>query len=260
MSNRRKHAIGAATLLAGLAFAGPAAAQEAKEIASQALDNNMFATANAQATIDMEISKDGKVVRRRQIRTLVKRHEGLIRSFVEFVKPTDVAGTKFLSLEVGAGDTQQFIYLPAFKKVKRVVGAQRGKSFMGTDFSYADLEGRDVDDTEWKRLPDDTVKGEACYVIEGRPKKEDQAYGRTVIWVHKANKIPLQSEFFDKDGSTLLKRMTVQKLNKKDGRWIATDSVMETVRKGTSTRLVVAAIDLSTNIPDAALTREALEH
>lgn len=236
------------------------AEKTAEQIADEALENNMFATDNSKATIEMEISKRGKVVRQRSINALVKRTDGLVKTFVEFVKPTDVAGTKFLSLEIGPGETQQYIYLPAFKKVKRVVGAQRGKSFMGTDFSYADLEGRDVSKTTWKRLPDDKVQGEDCWVIEGIPKNlDDEQYGKTIIWVHKANQIPLKSEFYDKKAATVVKRMTVNKLAKKDDRWIATDSVMVTLAKKSETRLKVTSIDLKAEIPEDALTREALE-
>ena len=77
--------------------------------------------------------------------------------------------------------------------------------------------------------------------------------------MHKANKIPLKSEFYDKKGEKLLKRLVVNKLAKKDGRWIAMDSVMETLKKKSQTRLLIDSIDLKTVIPDDALTREALE-
>ena len=251
---------GIAVTLVTFASAAAAAEPAPETIASGALENNMFATNNAKATIQMEISRRGKVVRRRQIRTLVKRNDGLIKSFVEFEKPADVAGTKFLSIEVGPSETKQFIYLPAFKKVKRIVGAQRGKSFMGTDFSYSDLEGRDVSDSNWKRRPDEKVKGQDCYVIEGVPKKpDDEQYGMILLWIHKANEIPLKSEFYDKKRQKVVKRLTVNKLSRKDGRWIAVDSVMETLKKKSETRLKVVAIDLKSEIPDTAVTREALE-
>jgi hypothetical protein len=237
-----------------------ASAEEAKDIAQRALDNSMFSSENAQATIDLDVYKDGKPVRQRKISAFVKRKDGRVRSFVEFQAPADVAGTKFLSLEE-EGETRQFIYLPAFKKVKRIVGAQRSQSFMGTDFSYSDLEGRDVEDWKWKMLPDEPIQGQAAHVIEGVPSKVDDAqYGRMVIWVHKTHGIPLKTEFYDVTGKELVKKLEVQKLGKKDDRWITLDSVMQTPKKGTETRLKVVAIDLKSTIPDEKLTREALEH
>lgn len=243
-----------------LLAAAPALAEPAaKDIAQRALDNAMFATENSHATIDLDVSKDGKTIRQRKIAAWVKRSEGRVRSFVEFQSPADVAGTKFLSLEE-EGETRQFIYLPAFKKVKRIVGAQRTQSFMGTDFSYADLEGRDVDRWNWKMLPEEQVQGQPTFVIEASPKdKEGTQYGRMVIWVHKTHGIPLKTEFFDAGGKEVVKRLEVQKLGKKDDRWITLDSVMETPKKRTQTRLKVVAIDLKSDIPDDKLTREALE-
>ena len=141
---RSNLALGSLGLLL-LPLAGTAQAESsAAEIAKQALETNLFSTENARAVIDLEIQKGGKVVRTRRISTLLSRKGGEVSSFVGFERPSDVAGTRFLSVEEKSGGTEQFIYLPAFKKVKRIVGAQRDQSFMGTDFSYADLEGRRV--------------------------------------------------------------------------------------------------------------------
>ena len=238
----------------------PSFAQNPEKLANDAFDNNMFSNENARFNVLLEISKKGKVIRKREITALVKRKDGLIRSFVEFQKPADVSGTRFLSAEMSPGESQQFIYLPAFKKTKRIVGTQKGKSFMGTDFSYSDLEGRDASQTTWKKLEDAKVQGEDCFVIEGRPKKlADEEYGKTVMWIHKKNKIPLRSDFYDRKTESVLKRLTVTKLAKKDGQWIIMDSVMETLLKKTQTRMRVLSADLKTIVPDDALTREALE-
>ena len=251
----------AAALALSLGAAPAAQADPAPdEIAKQAVETNMFSTSNARATLDLDISKDGAVVRNRKISTVVKRADGVVRTLALFEAPADVAGTKFLSVKEKDGSTQQYIYLPAFKKVKRVVGAQRGQSFMGTDFSYADLEGGRVDDSSWKRLADDKIQGEDCYVVEGTPKKpEGEEYGRSVFWVHKRNMIPLKTELYDKPGKEVVKRLVVNKLAKKDEHFVAMDSVMETVKKGTQTRLRINAIDFKSEIPDDSLTREALE-
>lgn len=232
----------------------------APEIASRALENNTFSTSNAQAEVDLEVSKEGKVIRRRRIITKVRRDPDAVRSFVEFKSPADVAGTKFLSIEPRGKQADQFIYLPAFKKVKRVVGAQRSTSFMGTDFSYSDLDGREVDDAEWKRLEDANLGGQDCYVIEGKPKRLDSdSYGRSVLWVHKKHLIPMRIDFYEKDQTTLKKRLIVHKLEKRSDRWVASDSVMETVNRGTETRLRLESIDFTTPIPEEDLSQRALE-
>jgi hypothetical protein len=232
----------------------------ADEIAKKSLDNGIFAATNGRAVVDLEIKKAGAVVRTRKVTTLIKRDDALIRAFVEFESPAEVAGTRFLSVKPKDGKTEQYIYLPAFKKVKRVVGAQRTQSFMGTDFTYADLEGRKVEDASYKKLPDDKVEGLDCWVIEGTPKSaEDEPYGRVVTWVDKEHFLPLKSEFYDKAGKAIEKRLVVKKLGKKDERWLALDSVMSNLKEGTETRVQVSAADFKSPIPEEALTRGALE-
>jgi hypothetical protein len=250
--------------LFAIALAQPlaqAAEPSAEEIAKKALDNGMFAASNGKVALDLEISKGGAVVRTRKIVSLIKRDDQVIRAFVLFEAPAEVAGTKFLSLKDKAGETEQYIYLPAFKKVKRVVGTQRSQSFMGTDFNYADLEGRKVEDYQYQRLPDDKLEGEACWVLEAKPRAGDkELYGRTVTWVHQGNGLPLKAEYFDASGKELLKRLTVKKLAKKDEHWLAMDTLMESMKEGTQTRLKVTAADFKSPIPDESLTRAALEH
>ena len=237
-----------------------ARAESPRELASRALENNTFSASNARAEVELEVSKEGKVRRTRRITTKIKRKDGVVRSFVEFQSPADVAGTRFLSVEEKGTEAEQFIYLPAFKKVKRVVGSQRSKSFMGTDFSFSDLDGREVDDADWKSLADEMVGGQDCFVIEGVPKQTgDAEYGRTIFWVHKKYLVPMRIDFFDKDLKTVMKRFTVKKLEKKSERWLATDAVMATLAKNTTTRLQVLEVDLQSSIPDEELTRRALE-
>ncbi|MCK6547442.1 outer membrane lipoprotein-sorting protein [Myxococcota bacterium] len=251
-----------AVVIVALALPAGVRAEElsAHDIAAKALENNTFSTSNARAEVALEVSKDGKVVRRRSITTKIKRDDAAVRSFVEFTAPADVAGTKFLSIEEKGKEADQFIYLPAFKKVKRVVGAQRSQSFMGTDFSYDDLDGRRVDDQEWKRLADEPLAGQDCYVIEGAPKTPGKGtYGRTTIWVHKRHLIPMRIDFFAADKATLKKKLTVRKLEKLHERWIASDSVMATVDKGTETRLEVKTVDFETAIADDEVSQRALE-
>lgn len=243
---------------------GPIAAGEEmltpSQIVARALENNTFSASNATAQVNLLVSKDGKRVRERQILTKVRRDSTQVRAFVEFRAPADVAGTKFLSIEKRGQLADQYIYLPAFRKVKRVIGAERSGSFMGTDFAYADLDGHEADDADWKRLPDEEIAKQGCYVLEGTPKEARvDAYGRSVVWVHKAYLVPMRIDFFDRDRRTLKKRLTVHRLEKKSGRWLASDSEMETPKRGTKTELVLGEVDFVTPIPDEELGQRALE-
>lgn len=248
-------------ILCSPALAQAEAPETAEQIAERALQNNLLSTNDAQAEVLLEVSKDGKVVRTRRIVTKTRRREDETRTLVEFQSPAEVAGTKFLSVQPKAGENQQFLFLPAFKKVKRVVGAQRNRSFMGTDFSYADLEGRDAALTDWKRLPDTEISKVPVFVIEGQPKKAGaEPYSRSVWYVHKEHLVPMRIDFFDlADREVVQKQLKVLRLERRGTRWLATDSVMSTPKKKTATRLKVARIDFDTALSDAELSRAALE-
>ena len=242
-------------LLPSMAAASPTAAQ----IAESAFDETLFGTANARATIDLSIYRSEALWRTRRISTLMKTRKARLDTLVEFLTPPDVAGTRFLSRELEARSTQQLIYLPAFKKVKRIVGAQRTNAFMRTDFSYYDMEGRRADEWIWTRLADDAYLEQPCFVITGAPKdRGDAVYGKVVVWVHQRHEVALQTMLYDRDGVTLLKTHQVHRLEKHSGRWVAMDATMQTLSKNTRTRLQVATLDLDSEIPDDALTRAAL--
>lgn len=245
---------------AGAGAGGAQADLQPAEIVSRALENNTFSASNATAEVNLQVFRDGKPIRERRMLTRVRRDPGGIRAFVEFQSPADVAGTRFLSFQKRGEIADQYIFLPAFRKVKRVIGAERSSSFMGTDFSYADLDGREVEAANWRRMPDQAVAGQDCFVVEGLPKNPNvDSYGRSVVWVHKEHFVPMRIEFYDRDERTLKKTLVVHRLERKGGRWLAAESEMETPRKGTKTRLSLGDVDFATRIPDEALSQRALE-
>src|SRR5690606_3657659 len=109
-------------------------------------------------------------------------------------------------------DDDVWMYVPAFKVTRRVEGSQKRGAFLGTHFTYADLETRDIKDGAYKRLPDETIGKIPVFVIEavpGDPKQSD--YGKVVVYVRKDDYIPLRVRFFDKNGN-LDKTLFMEKL------------------------------------------------
>ncbi len=234
------------------------AQEDATALAQKALEQNLLATNNARAELTLTVSKDGKVVRERRLSSKIRRSNDQVQAWVEFAAPPEVAGTRFLSKGQPGQGTEQYVYLPAFKKVKRIVGAQRSSSFMGTDFSYRDLDGRQVSDADWKKLPDQKVADQNCLVLEGTVKDTEEDYGRLVLWVHPEHWVPMKVEFYDRHGE-LEKRFTVRKLERRGDRHVAVDAVMATPKKGTETRITLGQLDLNAKFTDADFSRAALE-
>ncbi|MBI5439251.1 MAG: outer membrane lipoprotein-sorting protein [Nitrosomonadales bacterium] len=124
-----------------------------------------------------------------------------------FVAPADVKGTVSLLIEHSAGEDDMWIYLPALKKVRRLVSGNKRDSFVGTDFSYGDVIGHKVSDWNYKLLREEVADGEACYVIEATPKSDEvrgsSGYGKRVVWLRKDNFFAIKGDMWDESGQPL---------------------------------------------------------
>jgi len=198
--------------------------------------------------------------RERKISTKRKSYEdGEAKSVAYFLSPADVKGTAFLVWEHKEASNDVFIYLPALKKVRRIASEQKHQSFMGSDFSYADMENEDVDDSTHKTLREESLEETACWVIESIPKPEsDSEYGKVVSWVTQDNYIPKKVEFYDKKGR-LYKVMTVIKIGPVGDEVLPLHFVMENVQKKHKTEIILDKMKLDVSIPDREFTHRAIQ-
>ncbi len=144
-----------------------------------------------------------------------------------FLSPPDVKGTVSLLIEHADRDDDIWLYLPGLKKVRRLVSSNKKDSFLGTDFSYADVIGYKVGEWNYKLLKEETIDTQPCYVIEATPKteavKSNTGYSKRISWIRKDNKMTVKSEFWDENGQ-MLKTSTfndIQLVDKKRGNWQA---------------------------------------
>jgi len=124
---------------------------------------------------------------------------------VTFESPADIKGTKTLLIEHSGQDDDIWIYLPALKKVRRLVSSNKRDSFAGTDFSYGDIIGHKV--AEWKHtlLKEEKLEGKDVFVIQSTPKddniKESSGYSKRVLWIDKETFVLVKSESYDMAGA-----------------------------------------------------------
>ena len=121
-----------------------------------------------------------------------------------FTSPPDVKGTVSLLIEHADKDDDIWIYLPALKKVRRLVANNKKDSFVGTDFSYGDVIGQKVGEWEHKMIGEESIDGKPCYIIESLPKSEsiksNSGYSKRKGWIRKDNLMTVKSEFWDEAG------------------------------------------------------------
>ena len=120
-----------------------------------------------------------------------------------FDTPRDVKGTAFLSFSHVIKPDDQWLYLPALKRVKRISSANKSGPFMGSQFSFEDLASFEVDKFNYKYLRDESVDGHKSFVVENHPIYEYSGYTRQIVWVDKERYIPLKIEFYDRKNDLL---------------------------------------------------------
>jgi len=123
------------------------------------------------------------------------------KQIIWFMEPKDDRGVAFLKIEHDDKDDEMRMWLPAFKKVRRISSKKKGDAFMGSDLSYEDLSNRELDEHDYSRLNDETVNGINCYVMVIIPKKEIKStYSKHVSWVAKDGYYGVKEKSFDKRG------------------------------------------------------------
>ncbi len=162
-----------------------------------------------------------------------------VHSILFFMAPADVEDTGFLTYDYDAEkDDDQWLYLPALRKTKRIASSDKSGSFMGSDFSYADMTTREVDRYDWTLMKETEVRGEPCWQIQGIPNTQDEidetGYTKSIQFVRKDNYVVVRSLAWLRKGGRL-KYMDVTKLEQIDGIWVATEILM-TTKKGKVTQ------------------------
>jgi hypothetical protein len=232
----------------------------AKEIAKRIVNSgDAFRWDGAQSRVRMVlIAADGKR-KERSMDVIARRKDGAFQSLVRFLAPEDIAGTAFLMLEKGKDASEQYIYLPGLKRTRRVVERERDGSFMGSDFTYADMQGANPADAEHKRLPDENIGSEACYVIESTMDPKKSSYGKIVAWARKSDFIALRTRFYDRSGK-LVKTLYAKRVKSFEGKPVAVEARMQTQATNHVTELFVDSLEKRSDLSDAQFTPAALEH
>ncbi len=208
----------------------------------------------------MILTNDRGQTKERVVRAVRKEYGDLSKSMIRFLSPADVKGTGFLIWENADRDDDQFLYLPALKQdPRRIASSEKGSRFMGTEFTYEDMENRKVDKDTHTLLREETLDGKKVYVVESIPKKgSDSQYKKLISWVRPDIWIPVKIEFYDNNGA-LLKVLTVKKVEQVQGIWTTLDSIMDNVQDKKKTELILDKVQYNTDIPDEFFTERYLK-
>ena len=196
----------------------------------------------------------------REIKQFEKDFGDLEKKIMFFLSPADVRNTSFMnwSYDQEAKDDDQWLYLPALRKVKRISSDNKSDYFMGSDFTYDDLGDRHPKEDKHRLLREEKIKGQDCYVVESIPNEKDYMYSRTVTWIIKDKWIGLKKEFYDEDGDHL-KTLTVKEHKKINGYWVIVNSQMHNTQKDHTTEMVLENVKINTGVSDNQFTQRMMK-
>ncbi len=214
-------------------------------------------------TADMQMilmNKRGqKSERKIRVRTLEVKDDG-DKSLTIFDTPRDVKGTAFLNFTHKVGDDDQWLYLPALKRVKRISSRNKSGSFMGSEFAYEDISSQEVEKYTYKWIRDEIYDGKECFVIERYPvDKKNSGYTRQVTWIDKIEYRQWKVEYYDRK-SSLLKTLTFKGYQKYlDKYWRAEGMNMVNHQNGKSTELNWSNYKFRTGLKDKDFSKNSLK-
>jgi outer membrane lipoprotein-sorting protein len=181
------------------------------------------------------------------------------KSMTIFDKPRDVKGTALLSFTHKEGPDDQWLYLPALKRVKRIASDNKSGPFMGSEFAYEDISSQEVEKYTYKFLRDDTFNGMDVFVFERYPVDKKSGYTRQIVWLDKEHYKERKIEFYDRKNA-LLKTLLFNDYNQYlDQYWRAHDMYMENHQTGKSTSLLQSNYQYRTGLSDRDFDKNSLK-
>lgn len=228
-------------------FAASLFAQEDQEIVAKA-DSVVNAPKDQKATMKMILTDEGGNEKHREAEFLQKGGE---KRIIRFTKPADQKGLAFLGLP----NDVQYLYMPAFHKVRRIASHVKNTKFAGTDFTYDDLSSfKYSEDYNAKLLSEDGQ----FWVLELTPKQGvEKDYGKLKMWVRKDNYYPDKVEFYDKGGN-LWKTMERRQITKIGSYWVSKEMDMKDLKAQHSTKMLLENIEFDTGLSDELFTERYL--
>ncbi|MBS1819465.1 MAG: outer membrane lipoprotein-sorting protein [Acidobacteria bacterium] len=255
-THRIQHLFTAALVLAATLRPVPArAADDPRQIVEES-DRRSNAKSQRYEGILEVVDSNGKTTEKRWAFMRLGSH-GTSKTIIRFTTPADVKGVALLVVSHPDRASDQWMWTPAIERDRRIALQDRSTRFFGTDFSFEDLEERDVNQYDYSLVGDEAVDGAACWKIQASPKQaKSSQYSRSVLWIRKDHYTMARIESYVKD--TLARRLEYSDVREVDGFWTAHRLSMSDVRRKSLTRLTLSKVTYNVPLTEDAFTVQAL--
>jgi outer membrane lipoprotein-sorting protein len=182
---------------------------------------------------------------------------GQSKSIIRFTSPAEVKGVALLIVNHPDRASDQWMWTPAIERDRRIALQDRSTRFFGTDFSFEDLEERDLEQFDYSLLGDETVEGAACWRIQSSPRQSKSSqYSKSIVWIRKDNYAVTRIDSYV--GDQAVRRLVYSDIQNIQGIWTARDLTMVDVRRGSKTRLTLDKIEYNVPLRDDDFTVQSL--
>ncbi len=249
------------------AFCLLASAQDARQIVAESESRSRSKSQQYEGTLEVIGASNKVSIKRWEYRRIGS--FGASKAILRFTAPAEVKGVALLIVNHTDRASDQWMWTPAIERDRRIAVQDRSTRFFGTDFSFEDLEERDVDQFDYKLAGEDTVDGAACWKIESKPKQSKSSqYTSSLVWVRKDNFVVAEIEDYTSSGAhnglspvrsdKLIRRIHYSDIENVSGIW--TPRTVEVLDVNRKSRTVLKLEKLEYNLPmkDEDFTLEAL--
>jgi hypothetical protein len=197
---------------------------------------------------------------RRRIHTVSKRIGGRSHSIGRVVEPANLRGLTVMMIEAADGGRDSFVYLPSLARARRVSGAQRIDSFLGSDLTYEDFERQQVSDFALAFVPPEQVAGERCTLIRALP-RDERGYAAVVFVVADSDRAILEYRYFEPGADEPYRVIKTPRsaMREQSGHLLPTRFSVRHLARGTSTELVIRELAVDPKIDDRVFSLRTLE-
>lgn len=236
-------------------------AQNAMEISRKYLNATEVGDMEMISTINIYDAKGA--VRTRQISTASRKFADCSKMMIRFLAPADVKGTALLVYDYEDQDDSQWIYMPALRKVRRIVSTEKGKNFMGSEFTNADMSRPNQQDFDYQLLGEATQEGRKCWKIKATGRtdviKQQNGFSSTISYIDQQTFLCYRIEYFDRSDKLLRIQNITEYAKQANGKYFAYRMIMQNVQNNRKSEMIVDKFQSGSKITESTFSPAMLD-